>query len=118
MQDAAADLGQAIAELDAAGEALDRLAARRLDDGESDALQQLAEGLAAAEEGIAALVQRADRAGCLDDRRLLDLKAAWTARFTRLHALVERERGRLSAESELRQSRHRAADAYLKNQRP
>lgn len=105
-----------IDDLDALGDSLDQLA-ERIEAGVQDgALDEMADGLEQAEGRIAAVVAEADAQNRLDDPKLVAVKSDWLGRFERFFGLVGRARSRLDGEAELRLSRHRASDAYLKNQ--
>lgn len=105
-----------IEELDGLGHALDQAASRLEAGHEDETLGEIAEGLDHAEARIAELVLEAESRQRLNDPRLVALKSDWLGRFERFFGLVDRARRRLDGEAELRLSRHRAADAYLKNQ--
>lgn len=105
-----------IDELEELGHSLDQLAERLDDGGQGEMVAKLAEGLRQAEERIASLVLEAESCQRLSDQRLVSIKGAWLARFERFFELVERTSRHLDREADLRLSRHRAADSYLKNQ--
>lgn len=102
--------------LDALGSSLDRITSRVEAGDRGEALNEMAEGLGRAEAQIAELVVEAERRQQLDAPGVLAVKSEWLKRFERLYGLVERTRRQLNGEAELRLSRHRASDAYLKNQ--
>lgn len=110
------EIDATIADLQKLGGELDDLAERLSYEEFDESFERLADGLREAEERIAGLVTLADGNGFLDDPSLLAVKSAWLARFERLYSLTDKAREKLGSEVELRQSRHRAADAYLKNQ--
>lgn len=101
--------------LDALGPSLDRHASR-IEAGDDEALNEMTEELGRAEARIAELVVEAEWRQQLDAPGLVAVKSEWLKRFERLYGVVERRRRQLNGEAELRLSRHRASDAYLKNQ--
>ncbi len=105
-----------IDKLDELGRSLDQVASCLERGDQDESLGHLAEGLDRAERSIAALVVEAESCQRLADQRLVDLKVEWLDRFARLFELVERMRRQLDREADLRLTRHRAADSYLKNQ--
>jgi len=113
----ALQIESSIDELDGLGRSLDEIASRLEAGGhQEEALSEMAEGLDRAEAQIAELVVEAESREQLADPRLAMLKSDWLGRFERFFGLVDRTRRQLDGEAELRLSRHRAADAYLKNQ--
>ncbi|KTG16101.1 MULTISPECIES: hypothetical protein [unclassified Guyparkeria] len=105
-----------IEELDGLALSLDQIASRIEAGDQDETLSEMAEGLDQAEAQIAELVVEAESRQQLGDPRLVALKSDWLNRFERFFGLVERARRQLNGEAELRLSRHRASDAYLKNQ--
>lgn len=105
-----------IDELDGLGRSLDEIALRLEVGAQDETLSEMADGLDRAEAQIAELVVEAESREQLADPLLVGLKSDWLCRFERFYGLVEQTRHQLDAEAELRLSRHRAADAYLKNQ--
>ena len=112
----AVSIDSSIDKLYALGDSLDQMAERIEAGGQDGSLEEMADGLEQAEGHIAALVVEADAQNRLDDPKLVAIKSDWLGRFERFFGLVERARTRLDGEAELRLSRHRASDAYLKNQ--
>ena len=112
----AVSIESSIDELNGLGRSLDQIASRVEAGHEGEALSEMADGLDRAESQIADLVLEAESRQQLGDPRLIALKSDWLSRFERFFGLVDRTRRQLDGEAELRLSRHRAADAYLKNQ--
>ncbi|QGT78048.1 hypothetical protein GM160_03590 [Guyparkeria halophila] len=112
----AVSIDSSIDELDGLGRSLDQIASLLEAGHQEEALSEMADGLDRAESHIAELVLEAESRQQLGDPRLIALKSDWLGRFERFFSLVERTRHQLDGEAELRLSRHRAADAYLKNQ--
>ncbi len=109
-------LVRSLEELGDLGCSLDRVASAVEAEPQEEALNELADGLDRAERRIAELVREAESWQLLDDPRLVSLKSEWLDRFDRLFTLIERTRHQLDGEAGARLSRHRASDAYLKNQ--
>ena len=109
-------LARSLDELGDLGCSLDRIASVVEAEPQEQALNELADGLDRAEGLIAELVRDADSRQLLADPRLISIKAEWLDRFDRFVALIERARHQLDGEAGARLSRHRASDAYLKNQ--
>lgn len=112
----AVTIESSIDQLDGLGRSLDQIASRIEAGYQEDVLIEMADGLDQAESQIADLVLEAESRHQLGDPRLIALKSDWLSRFERFFGLVDRTRRQLDGEAELRLSRHRAADAYLKNQ--
>lgn len=99
------------------GNELDQVAVRLESGREDEALSEMAVGLEEAESRIAQLVADAESRRLLADPTLASVKAEWLARFERFFGFIDQARREIDVEADLRLSRHRAANAYLKNQR-
>lgn len=100
------------------GKSLDAVAARVEAGDHGEALTEMVDGLTHAEAQIAELVVESGANEQLSEPRLVALKYEWLGRFERFFSLIEYARSRLDGEAELRLTRYRASDAYLKNQAP
>lgn len=113
------DLIQQVNELKGMGEQIDQLFVQwQEEDGSTpeETLEQMAHWVTQANHSIKQLVVTAEQMQVLRHPELISLKEDWTARFARLEHHMEASKQNIGDQLTNTTQRHRAADAYLKNQ--